>query len=359
MSLALPFFMPVGVLLSNFIHSISPFLKINSSIKLICACCFCGVLSLGQSHAQSDSTTISKLDFVKASATYRSGIIEHVTNVIIDFNLLVDSLKKESMFPEKHEAIREFVTNAFIEEFNQDKGTLEEHFKIKNYKIEPLHLASYFEWFKNNYHYLFEYSTLVDMGFIEKNYPYKLKPNEDFWEEIQLYGIKDGMTLVDIGTGTGFFPFLISLTGVKGEFYLTEIQPELIYLLNQKLENVYAAHLAENKMHIKVIEGSERNAMLGNVRADKIFMRETFHHFTFKKEMIQSLKRNLKPGGMIYVVEAVKELVTDTKEACKKIIFKHQIITEFEKNGYTLEEEIQDGQGVILKFSLAGPSDQN
>jgi len=292
---------------------------------------------------------ISQEEFITACADYRSEVIEGITNVLIDFNLLVDSLKKESIYPRSHEKIRELVTSNLIKMLSEEEDFKTKYAAIGYIEMERIHRASYMEWLESNYGYLYEYSVLVRQDFIESKFPYKLTANSSLWEELQFYEIKDEMTLVDIGTGIGHFPLIIAMAGHKGTIYMTEIDSQQISFLQKKLKDF---DLGKVESKIVIIAGKEKNVALGNALADKIFFRDTYHHLKHKKDMLQSTKKHLKEGGYVYVFEAIKDFVIDKKKACWKIIKKDQILAEFIESGFTLDKEKQIGEYIMLRFSL-------
>lgn len=296
-----------------------------------------------------ESLGISKEKFISACARYRSEVIHGVTNVLIDFNLLVDSLKRESMYPQNHEKIRSIITSNLLQLVNDEEDGKEKFTPFGGIQIEPIHRASYMEWLLSNAGFLIEYNVLVGQEIIDSNYPYKLSTNTFLWQEILFYQIEDETTLVDVGTGIGHFPLIIAMTGYKGTIYMTEIDSQQITFLKKKLHDF---DLGDLKSKLVIIHGKHKNVALGDIKADKIFFRDTFHHLRHKKDILQSLKKHLEEDGNIYVLESVKDLVTDKKTACRKVIYKDQILSEFKNSGFILDKEIQIGDRLVFKFSL-------
>jgi ubiquinone/menaquinone biosynthesis C-methylase UbiE len=300
-------------------------------------------------QAPDQSKEISKEEFITACARYRSEVIHGITYALIDFNLLVDSLKRESKYPQGHEKIRGIVTSKLLELVSDEEDGKKHFASFSDIQIEPIHRASYLEWLMVNEGFLYEYNVLAGQEIIDSDYPYKLASNTFFWQELQFYQIKDEMTLVDVGTGIGHFPIIIAMAGFEGKFYVTEIDSQQISIIRKKLHDF---ELDNSKSNLVIVHGKLKNVALGDVKADKIFFRDTFHHLKYKKDILESLKKHLKEDGFVYVLESVKDLVTDKKNACSKIVYKDRILSEFKDLGFTLDNEIQIGEQIIFKFSL-------
>ena len=214
---------------------------------------------------------------------------------------------------------------------------------------ENKHVKLYKKWLEANFISLAEYSVLVAQNLLEEKYPYKLKMDTALLKEIEDYELKKDMTLVDIGTGGGHFPFILALGGYEGTIYMTELNTSLVKALSMKKND---ERLESYRDDLHIVQGKKRNASLGAIKADKIFFRETFHHIKYKKAMLESIRQNIAPGGLVYVKEAVRDNVTLKKANCNKIIYKSQIIEEFQKAGYNLVKEKNMDEAVILTFSL-------
>ena len=65
-------------------------------------------------------------------------------------------------------------------------------------------------------------------------------PGRDEWQNphwlIQWLELKPGMTVVDLGAGTGYMlPFLADAVGPGGKVYAAEIQDDFVALLKQRI----------------------------------------------------------------------------------------------------------------------------
>jgi len=114
---------------------------------------------------------------------------------------------------------------------------------------------------------------------------------------IQLVGLKQGDSIADVGAGTGLFtwPFARAV-GARGRVYAVELAPRFI----ERLEKLTKSR---GLSQIRVIRCTERDTKLPAASIDVAFVCDTYHHFEFPKETIGSIRRALRPGGRLIVVD--------------------------------------------------------
>ena len=109
--------------------------------------------------------------------------------------------------------------------------------------------------------------------------------------------LKPGMTVADVGAGTGFHAFRMApLVGPKGKVLAVDIQPEMLALIEaratkEKVENVVA------------VKSLEADPKLPAGEVDLILMVDVYHELSFPHEMAEKMVAALKPGGRIAFVE--------------------------------------------------------
>lgn len=108
--------------------------------------------------------------------------------------------------------------------------------------------------------------------------------------------LKPGTTLADIGAGSGYYTFRISEKYPKSQVIAIEIQPEMIELLEQKIDT-------DNITNVRAHLGSIRDAQLPPASIDYALMVDAYHEFSHPYEMKVSLYSALKPGGRIILLE--------------------------------------------------------
>lgn len=112
---------------------------------------------------------------------------------------------------------------------------------------------------------------------------------------IQSLNLKLGMTVADIGAGTGYFSRkMATRVGNTGTVYAVDVQPEMVGKLK------FAAKLHAN---IKPVLSTETDVMLPANSLDLAIMVDVYHELAYPYEVMQSVLRALKPNGRLVLVE--------------------------------------------------------
>lgn len=151
---------------------------------------------------------------------------------------------------------------------------------------------------------------------------------------VAVLGLKPGMTVADVGAGTGLFTRLLAkAVAPGGRVYATDITPAFVARL--------AAIARDPGMgHVEAVLGGERDARLAPASVDLVFTCDTYHHFEYPKDMLSTLHRALRPGGSLVVVDF--ERIPGRSGAW---IMEHvragreQIVAEIEAAGFRLVEQ--------------------
>ena len=106
-------------------------------------------------------------------------------------------------------------------------------------------------------------------------------------------GLKPGMTVADIGAGSGYYSWrMAERVGSGGTVYAVDIQPEMIKLLQQQMSQRGAAN-------VKAMLGTTTDPRLPAGTLDLVLMVDVYHEFKYPYEMLASIARALKPGGRL------------------------------------------------------------
>jgi ubiquinone/menaquinone biosynthesis C-methylase UbiE len=150
---------------------------------------------------------------------------------------------------------------------------------------------------------------------------------------LDLIGIRPGMTVGDVGAGTGYMTLRIAKrVGPSGKVYANDIQPEMLDKLN---ENAHRIDLD----NVETVLGSEADAKLPAGKMDLVLLVDVYHEFSRPQEMLQSMRRSLKEDGRLVLVEYKKEDPAIPIRADHKMNL-NDIKTEVEAEGYKLDKVI-------------------
>jgi ubiquinone/menaquinone biosynthesis C-methylase UbiE len=109
--------------------------------------------------------------------------------------------------------------------------------------------------------------------------------------------LQPGDVVADIGAGSGYFAFRLGeRVGSKGKVLAVDIQPEMIALMRQRIQD-------RKLRNIELIQSTATDPKLPRSSVDLILMVDVYHEFAYPWEMTVALLRALKPGGRIVFVE--------------------------------------------------------
>lgn len=150
-------------------------------------------------------------------------------------------------------------------------------------------------------------------------------------------GLTDGMKVVDIGAGSGFYTINAAKTvGSSGRVYAVDVQKDLL----ERLRSVGAAQGLRN---IEVIWGNAEKIGGTKVKeglADAAIISNILFQVTKLDDFVLEVKRILKPGG--------KALVVDWSEVSsmgpKTLVPSMKAQMLFEKAGFKLDQSFNAGE---------------
>jgi ubiquinone/menaquinone biosynthesis C-methylase UbiE len=118
---------------------------------------------------------------------------------------------------------------------------------------------------------------------------------------IKSLGLKPGMVIADIGAGSGYLTFpMARLVGPKGKAYAVDIQPEMLTIVQQKARSLGIKNVA-------TVLGATADPKLPANSCDLELLVDVYHELDQPYEMGLAMKKALKPGGRLVLVEYRKE----------------------------------------------------
>lgn len=146
-------------------------------------------------------------------------------------------------------------------------------------------------------------------------------------------GIQPGMTIADVGCGTGYFTRrMAKRTGPTGKVYGVDIQPRMIEALKRNLQK-------EGITNVEGVISKADDPMLPASAVDLILMVDVYHEFATPQTMLKKMREALKPTGRMVLLEYRKE------DPNVPIRFEHKMTVEeakaeIEAEGFRLEKVI-------------------
>jgi ubiquinone/menaquinone biosynthesis C-methylase UbiE len=167
-------------------------------------------------------------------------------------------------------------------------------------------------------------------------------------KNIEQCGIQPGMDIVDMGAGSGFYTLAAAKALVAtGRVYAVEVNKDLL----TKLKN-QATH--EGLYNVDVIWGDIEKVGGTHLREgtiDLVLLCNTLFQVENKKNTLDEIKRILKPGGRLLVVDWTDSFggIGPHRDA---VVTRDQALDLCEKEGFSLERDITAGShhyGIIVK----------
>lgn len=196
------------------------------------------------------------------------------------------------------------------------------------------HRPSGFSPLNGRYYYM---GRLIGQVMPYHNIPHLMR----FGREMQEYpdlmlsslNIRPGMTVADIGAGTGFNAIRMGrLVGRKGRVYATDVQREMLEHLK------FNASMSGVGQVVVPVLGTQHRVNLPPNSCDLILMADTYHECTHPSSILRDIRRALKPKGRLVLVEYRLEdsLIPSIHDDHRMSI--NQAKLELESNGFLLSQ---------------------
>lgn len=106
-----------------------------------------------------------------------------------------------------------------------------------------------------------------------------------------------GENVADIGAGTGFYSRLFArAVGWQGWVYSVDISPRF-------LQHIAARATADGIENLTCVLGTDVSIRLPPETVDLAFLCDTYHHFEAPDAMLASIRRALRPGGRLILID--------------------------------------------------------
>ena len=116
-------------------------------------------------------------------------------------------------------------------------------------------------------------------------------------EILEACKLEPGKAVADIGAGTGLFTLAFAdAVGPTGTVFAVDVIPHFLTHIRARLEKAGVTH-------VRLIQASERSAELPPASVDVVFMSDAYHHLEYPQHVLASLRRALRPGGSLWVID--------------------------------------------------------
>lgn len=154
-------------------------------------------------------------------------------------------------------------------------------------------------------------------------------PARDEWQKpqaiIDAMAIQPGMTVADIGAGTGYFePWLSRAVGEGGTVLALDVEPDMVRYLKERVTREHLSNVQPALIPM-------RDPKLGANTVDRVLILDTWHHVPDREAYAAKLRAALRPGGKVVVVD----FKPDAKRGPPKNhrVSAEQVVRELEAGG--------------------------
>ena len=151
-------------------------------------------------------------------------------------------------------------------------------------------------------------------------------------EVMTALGLKSGEIIADIGAGSGYFTFrLAQPVGDKGKIYAVDVSPDMILHINRRVRELKATNVVS-------ILADPDDPLLLDASIDRFFFSDSWHHIEAQTKYLSLVKRMLKPGGEVVMIDFHKKDLPVGPPLQMKIA-REDVIRQMETNGFRLAKE--------------------
>lgn len=153
-------------------------------------------------------------------------------------------------------------------------------------------------------------------------------PSRDTWQKpelvIRMLDVNQREWIADIGAGTGYFTF--PLASEAGKVIAIDIDKRMLEFMDEKKiqDSVYNVETRRTKDYDPLLLANE---------VDAVLMVNTFHHIEDRVSYLKRVKRGIKSGGRILIVDFKKQKLPVGPPPSIKLTTV-QIIEDLESSGF-------------------------
>lgn len=160
-------------------------------------------------------------------------------------------------------------------------------------------------------------------------------PERDAWQKPQeivaALALEAGMTVADVGSGTGYLlPFLSRAVGGGGKVLALDTSDEMLAYLEQKVRE-------EGLQNVLVQRADHDDPRLSPQSVDRLVILDTWHHIEQREAYAAKLSAALEPGGSVVIVDFLPEPTEGMGPPLEMRLSDRQVATELSAGGLVAE----------------------
>ena len=161
-------------------------------------------------------------------------------------------------------------------------------------------------------------------------------PNRDEYQKphevLMALDLKPGETIADIGSGSGYFTLRFAAhVGDTGRVLAVDIDPDMIRHLNRRIRDA-------GVRNVQTILAEPDDPLLAEASVDRFIIVDTWHHVEKQVEYLALMKKMLKPGGQIVMIDFQKRQLPLGPPLEMKIA-REDLVRQMEESGFRVAKE--------------------
>lgn len=164
------------------------------------------------------------------------------------------------------------------------------------------------------------------------------KPGREVYDKrfaiVDAAGVRLGMSVADIGAGTGLFTRLFAeRVGPQGRVYAVDISRPFI-------ENILRSAREQGLANVEGVVNSHQDVALPPASIDLAFLVDTYHHFEYPASMLSSIHQSLRAGGTLVVIDFRRDPQHSSRWVMGHVrAGKKTVIDEITRSGFRLVDD--------------------
>lgn len=144
---------------------------------------------------------------------------------------------------------------------------------------------------------------------------------------LELLGNLDGKTVMDIGSGTGYFSFRLVEAGAN--VICADVDQRFLDYIAARRER---EGVSEDRMELRKVPYD--SSTLKEDEADIVLIVNTYHHIGDREEYFAEVRKGLKPGGRLVVIDFFKRETPHGPPVAMKMA-EDQVVAELVRAGFS------------------------
>ena len=149
---------------------------------------------------------------------------------------------------------------------------------------------------------------------------------------VHALALKAGEVVADIGAGSGYFTFhLARHVGDTGKVYAVDVSSDMILYINRRIREAKANNVVS-------MLAEPDDPLLPDQSVNRFFICDVWHHVENQTKYLSLMKKMLKPGGEIVMIDFHKKDLPVGPPLQMKIA-REDLIKQMASNGFRLTKE--------------------